>query len=598
MDNLNNFGNNPENSSANNADVLSGVRVRPAKRPFYIVVIMAVADFFYSLGKSICEIIIDMVNGVLLLTGRVIGYVWSKTENFRLFLLGQLKYLGIILLSPLVKLHSNYSRMKNDFRLANRENGLKAAIPAFFKHVFYSIFGKRGAAITIFNYAAPVLSVIFLVNLISYATDINYAVRLEVNGQFVGYIDNELVFTEAQQIFERRLNVHGSATIIEVTPHFSIEKVERSEILNSLSVANALMDKTGVSVDYAFGVTISNTLIGAVKDNEPILEALDALLDVHRTGAPDEVVAFEQHIDANEAGLFLVESIIDPDEIIRSITQIREDALYYVVEDDDNVYSISESLGVRVSELERLNPGILNSTLYTGQRIMYSAEVPTLPVSVTRTEVYENATSYATEYRDDDSRFTGTSYVSVNGESGIERVEARVTLVNGVETGRAVISRQTVSEPVTRVVLQGTRPIPTDNPISDQTSAYGMFIHPLGPGREVAEWHWRDGGYSGHSGIDFGAPYGTAIFAAGSGEVVFSGWNYGYGNCVIIEHENGLRTLYGHASALLVKVGQQVSQGETIALVGSTGESYGNHLHFEVREGGIALNPRPYIDFG
>ena len=83
--------------------------------------------------------------------------------------------------------------------------------------------------------------------------------------------------------------------------------------------------------------------------------------------------------------------------------------------------------------------------------------------------------------------------------------------------------------------------------------------------------------------------------AAASGVVIHAGWLGGYGNLVVLDHGNGLATAYAHASAILGSVGQQVSQGETISLVGSTGNSTGPHLHFEVRVDGTAVDPLGYL---
>lgn len=110
-----------------------------------------------------------------------------------------------------------------------------------------------------------------------------------------------------------------------------------------------------------------------------------------------------------------------------------------------------------------------------------------------------------------------------------------------------------------------------------------------------------------HKGIDIGAPKGTSIKAAASGTVTTvqtgcthnyygnCGCGGGYGNYVIVSHGNGVQTVYGHCTSILVKKGQTVSQGQTIATVGSTGQSYGNHLHLEIRVGGIAQNPQNYL---
>ena len=98
-----------------------------------------------------------------------------------------------------------------------------------------------------------------------------------------------------------------------------------------------------------------------------------------------------------------------------------------------------------------------------------------------------------------------------------------------------------------------------------------------------------------HPGIDIGVPTGTPIHAAGPGTVVWCGWMSGYGNLVMIDHHNGLATLYGHQSRIAVTCNQQVSTGETIGYVGCTGFCTGPHLHFEVRVNGTPVDPLGYL---
>jgi murein DD-endopeptidase MepM/ murein hydrolase activator NlpD len=98
-----------------------------------------------------------------------------------------------------------------------------------------------------------------------------------------------------------------------------------------------------------------------------------------------------------------------------------------------------------------------------------------------------------------------------------------------------------------------------------------------------------------HEGIDITASTGTPIRAAATGTIIHTGWLGGYGNLVVVDHGNGLATAYAHASSILVALGQQVSQGETVSLVGSTGNSSGPHLHFEVRVNGVAVDPLLYL---
>ncbi len=104
--------------------------------------------------------------------------------------------------------------------------------------------------------------------------------------------------------------------------------------------------------------------------------------------------------------------------------------------------------------------------------------------------------------------------------------------------------------------------------------------------------------HSGHPGIDLGADTGTPVYAADSGTVVFSGWNpSGYGNLVVLDHGNGWRTYYAHLSAIAVGCGEWVPRGTIVGEVGSTGNSTGPHLHFEMLRFGVAVNPAGYIRF-
>ncbi len=104
------------------------------------------------------------------------------------------------------------------------------------------------------------------------------------------------------------------------------------------------------------------------------------------------------------------------------------------------------------------------------------------------------------------------------------------------------------------------------------------------------------GVYKRHTGTDIGAAYGASIVAANSGTVTLAGWNSGYGNCVVIDHGGGRATLYAHMSSISVSSGQSVQRGQQIGLVGSTGNSTGPHLHFEVLINGSAVDPMQYFN--
>ena len=104
------------------------------------------------------------------------------------------------------------------------------------------------------------------------------------------------------------------------------------------------------------------------------------------------------------------------------------------------------------------------------------------------------------------------------------------------------------------------------------------------------------GGAAFHAGLDFRGPIGAPIYAAAKGRVIFAGVKQGYGNCIEIDHGNGLTTRYAHMSAFRARVGQEVAPGNVIGAIGSTGRSTGPHLHFEVRVHDQPVNPRPFLE--
>ena len=116
------------------------------------------------------------------------------------------------------------------------------------------------------------------------------------------------------------------------------------------------------------------------------------------------------------------------------------------------------------------------------------------------------------------------------------------------------------------------------------TSYYGTREHPV------------QGVVKNHSGIDIGnADFGSPVVAAADGVVIYAGWLGGYGNCIIINHGNGVTTLYGHGQKIIANLHQEVKRGDLIMEVGSTGLSTGPHLHFEVRYNGSCVNPLSFV---
>ena len=160
------------------------------------------------------------------------------------------------------------------------------------------------------------------------------------------------------------------------------------------------------------------------------------------------------------------------------------------------------------------------------------------------------------------------------------------------------MNTQILQEPVDKQVVKGTKERPSYSrgqvlSASSGSGSYsGSFIWPVGGNGGYISCYYSGG----HKALDIACSYGTPIRASAGGRVIVAGWYYTYGKAVVIDHGNGVRTLYAHNSSLNVSVGDYVSQGQQIAGAGSTGYSTGNHCHFEVIINGGRYNPLNYLN--
>ena len=213
---------------------------------------------------------------------------------------------------------------------------------------------------------------------------------------------------------------------------------------------------------------------------------------------------------------------------------------------------------------------------------------------VSRKETYTESISYKTVTQKDSSQYTDYSRVTQQGKEGERTCVDTVYYVGDEEVRREEVSREVTREPVNKVVVVGTKKRPTGK-IPGEAS--GTFTWPSPSVRYVTSTSGARWGTT-HWGIDIAGSgaYGQTIVAADGGTVSYVKLhNYGYGYHLLIDHGNGYQTLYAHASKILVTSGQKVAKGQAIAQIGSTGDSTGPHLHFEIIKNGSKVDPLPYI---
>lgn len=526
--------------------------------------------------------------------------LWGVTDHFRKWAGSLLKRFGLFLMKPVISILRYLLLAFKDAKEKNTEKGFLSSISFIGK----LLFGKKGIAVLLFNVAIPIISVFFLFSVISYASSINYAVKLSVNGIFLGYIENEQVYLDAMEVLDDRLNYLGGNVEIEVNPSYSIQQIGYSETLTKYQIADLILQNSGVSLDYGYGFYLNDVFYGALLDFTKTKGVLESLLANYETDSPDEKIAFVDNIRYDEAGLYLTDSIIDEDWLIGVLTGTKQQASYYTAVENDSPFVISEKVGLTAEELDRMNPGFSDNDVHIGDMIKVGEEIPFLSISITRTEVYSiTNVPYETETVDDPYTYIGSSKEIQSGQYGENRVTADVTYVNGIETGRNITQVVSVKDPVTQIISVGAKPTPEGTFITGY-APYGKLMWPLQQGSGViSQWSYWDGGYvipSPHLGIDISSiPYQENVYASASGIVTYAGWSGGLGNYVAIYHEDlGITTGYAHNSSIFVKKGDRVSQGQCIAAAGATGNAQGVHVHFTVQlgNGGTHVNPREYLD--
>ena len=342
-------------------------------------------------------------------------------------------------------------------------------------------------------------------------------------------------------------------------------------------------------VTYGYSLYVDGEMLGAT----PYEGALDELLKQLKDGISDENTIsceFKERVEI-KPGYVPTDQIVNLGYLAETLYSTKTAEVTYEVKGGDTWSEIAESHGLTSRELLALNPGYDIDRLSIGEVLTLSASVPYLTMTVVEQERYLAAIPYDIEYTDSADLYKGDYKVVSPGENGSADTVANVTYVNGEEQERVILSSVTLKNPVTEQRLQGTKERPTWLPT-------GTFRWPCS-GNITSRFGYRNLSYSyaskNHKGIDIANRRGTAICAADGGTVTYAGWMSGYGYLVQINHGNGFVTYYGHNSSLLVSVGQHVYKGQQIARMGSTGNSTGNHCHFEVRYNGVARNPLNYL---
>lgn len=342
----------------------------------------------------------------------------------------------------------------------------------------------------------------------------------------------------------------------------------------------------------ATGLYVDGELVGVMESRNELEDLLNELLQpAANQGEENQTISFLQTVECKD-GAYPADALIQKEQMSALLRADRTATIMYTIQEGDTLSVIAEKFSMTTAELREENDlaETDDALLNVGETLR--VWVKWMAVKTTTTYDETEVIDYKTIYEHRDDRYTDERKVTVEGRAGECVVTMEETWVDGKLINRQEVKRATTKEAVDKVVEIGTK----ERPIIDgvQSEKGGTMQWPAPICHNVSQ-----GFSSTHKGISISngevPVYGHPAIAADGGTVEYAGWNYDYGYQVRVNHGNGIVTTYSHLSGVEVLKGQKISRGQTVGLIGNTGNSQGPHLYFEVIINGVHVDPLRYV---
>lgn len=408
------------------------------------------------------------------------------------------------------------------------------------------------------------------------------------DGNYVGNIRDKESFEEVLGDFRDTLQEENHAEVaISNTVEYVPSHVDDDEISTHDEIVSNIESKIEYNI-LAYGIKVDGEILGELKTEEEAEGILEAIQEPYKMMMKDsEIVELEfaenVEIVKNEVSKYELD---DAEKLLPFLQKGTTEERIHIVEQGDNFWTISSQYNLTVDELITANPTVDSELIHPGDELSLIIPKPYIGVRTVELATYEEKIPYETEYEKVSWLYNDEYSVKKSGKYGIKEVDAKIIRENGIEVATEIIEEEILSEPVTKIVYNGTIAPPPKK-------GTGTFINPLPSGYVSSRYGARWGSF--HYGVDIANSTGTPIKASDGGKVIYAGWFGDYGYMVQIDHGGGYSTVYAHCSKIYVDVGEMVYQGKKIAAVGNTGYSTGPHVHFEVRKYGVKKDPGLYV---
>lgn len=412
------------------------------------------------------------------------------------------------------------------------------------------------------------------------------AFQVYLGGENIGIVRSEAEASSVMEEIKKELSsTYRAECVLDKDLTFEATHAKDNELIAAVDLKSSIKSKTDFLVS-GYSITIDGEEIGLVKTQKDAQFIIDSIKEPYSTSTDGEIkdikILEDLQIVSKEIPL---NTIADTEKLIEFIKVGTEEIKTHVVEAGESFWTISMIYDISVDELISANPDRDPKKLKPGDEVKLLVPTSKLTVATVEEVEYTEATDFETIVETSDTMYTNQKKVKVEGELGESHIVANLVKHNGIEVEKEILKEEVIKEPIAELVVKGTKEIP-------KTAATGVFMMPT-RGRFTSGYGSRWGRL--HKGMDIAASTGTPINAADGGTVTHSGWQGTYGYMIEIDHGNGMKTRYAHASKLIVSKGTKVYKGQHIANVGNTGRSTGPHLHLEVLVNGVNVNPSKYF---